>query len=63
MLDTLLKLCMQESGILFMKFWVKIKLDLPWKFIVERKEEAAALYESVFLKLVGASLFTDYRQL
>lgn len=42
---------------------MKIKLDLPWKFIVERKEETAALYESVFLKLVGASLFTDHHQL
>ena len=42
---------------------MKIKLDLSWKFIVERKEETAAVCESVFLKLVGASLFTDHHQL
>ena len=36
-------------------FEMKIKLDLPWKFILERKEETAAPYESVFffLKVIG----------
>ena len=41
-------------------FEMKIKLDLPWKSIVERKEETAAPYESVFFFLKVSGCFSVY---